>query len=368
MQSRSSCRAQPAPRASSATDGNAKCPIDDVVVGDIVVVRPGREIPVDGVVSAASSSVDEAMITGESLPVEKTRRDASSARPSTSTALSVPGHQGRQGHHARADRPARRAGPGLESADPAPGRPGGGASSCPPSSASRCCHFVVWYLFGPAPSLTFALLDFVAVLVIACPCALGLATPTAIMVGTGKGAEHGILIRSGEALERAGRDQHRGPRQDRHADQGQARSDRHRPRGPAGEPRPAPPPCRRVEQGCPSTRWPKPSCRQSKRAESRSADVHGLQRAPRARASAAADAPAAQSWSATLKLMREHSVDRRRCSKRRADAPRRTRARRSSSSPSTASRSGMIAVADHLRPDSRQAAVGALKALGIKSS
>ncbi len=178
-------------------------PVEDVVAGDTVIVRPGERIPVDGVVCEGASSVDESMNTGESLPVEKHAGDEvvgatinkmgsfrfEATRVGRETVLSqiirlVQEAQGSKPPIARmADVIASYFVPGV--------------------FAVAALTFVVWIIFGPEPAFTYALLNFVAVLIIACPCALGLATPTAIMVGTGKGAESGVLIRGGDSLETA---------------------------------------------------------------------------------------------------------------------------------------------------------------------
>jgi Cu+-exporting ATPase len=180
-------------------------PIDDVLVGDAVVVRPGEKIPVDGTVTDGGSSVDESMITGESLPVDKGPGDeligatintwgrlvfrAQKVGKDTALAQIIKLVEEAQGTKAPIQRLADRV-----------------ASIFVPVVMSIAIFaFVVWFDFGPAPRLTFALMNFVAVMIIACPCALGLATPTAVMVGTGKGAERGILIKSGESLETAHR-------------------------------------------------------------------------------------------------------------------------------------------------------------------
>jgi Cu+-exporting ATPase len=178
-------------------------PIDDVQVSDFVVVRPGEKIPVDGVIKKGYSSVDESMITGESIPVEKKvgddvigstlnktgsfRFQATKVGKETALAQIIKLVEEAQGSKAPVQRLADLI----------------AAYFVPAVIGVATATFVLWYFFGPAPALTFALLNFVAVLIIACPCALGLATPTAIMVGTGKGAENGVLIRSAEALERA---------------------------------------------------------------------------------------------------------------------------------------------------------------------
>lgn len=178
-------------------------PIEEVIVGDLVVVRPGEKIPVDGSVEEGSSAVDEAMLTGESMPVTKNTGDevigatinktgsfkfrATKIGGDTVLANIVRMVEQAQGSKA----PIQRLADVIAS------------YFVPVVMSLATLTFVVWFFFGPAPSLTFALLNFVAVLIIACPCALGLATPTAIMVGTGRGAEHGILIKGGESLETA---------------------------------------------------------------------------------------------------------------------------------------------------------------------
>ena len=178
-------------------------PVEEVQVGDLILVRPGERVPVDGIVRQGYSSVDESMITGESIPAEKKVSDevigatinktgsleieASKVGKDTTLAHIVRMVEEAQGSKA----PIQRLADVIAS------------YFVPAVIGIAIVTFVVWYFVGPAPALTFAFLNFVAVLVIACPCALGLATPTAIMVGTGKGAEHGVLIRNGEALERA---------------------------------------------------------------------------------------------------------------------------------------------------------------------
>lgn len=177
-------------------------PIDQVVKGDIVLVRPGEQVPVDGEIRKGSSAVDESMITGESLPVEKHVGDVviggtinkngsfefTVTRVGGETTLAqiirlVEDAQGSKAPiQALADRISAYFVPGV--------------------IVIAILTFVVWFFVLHAP-LSFALMAFTAVIVIACPCALGLATPTAIMVGTGKGAEYGILVKGGEPLEQA---------------------------------------------------------------------------------------------------------------------------------------------------------------------
>jgi len=184
-------------------DRQTEVPVDDVQVGDIILVRPGERVPVDGVVRQGYSSVDESMITGESMPAEKKASDevigatinktgsleiqASKVGKDTTLAHIIRMVEEAQGSKA----PIQRLADVIAS------------YFVPAVIGAALVTFVIWYFLGPAPALTFAFLNLVAVLVIACPCALGLATPTAIMVGTGKGAEHGVLIRNGAALERA---------------------------------------------------------------------------------------------------------------------------------------------------------------------
>ncbi|MFZ2055699.1 MAG: heavy metal translocating P-type ATPase [Candidatus Aminicenantales bacterium] len=175
--------------------------IADVQVGDLVLVRPGERIPVDGIVEDGRSSVDESMITGESMPVLKGPGDgvvgatlnksgsfrfrAIKVGKDTALAQIIRLVQEAQGSKA----------PIQRLADVIAGY------FVPVVISIAVLTFVVWFDFGPAPPLTLALLNFVAVMIIACPCALGLATPTAVMAGTGKGAENGILIKGGESLE-----------------------------------------------------------------------------------------------------------------------------------------------------------------------
>ena len=173
--------------------------------GDVVVARPGERLPIDGVVIDGRSSVDESMITGESMPAEKNPGDpvvggtvnrAGSFRyrvtrvgADTVLAQIIRLVKRAQGSKAPVQRLVDRI----------------AAVFVPAVIGIAALTFVVWWLFGPTPSLTFAVLNAVAVLIVTCPCALGLATPTAIMVGTGRGAELGILIKGGEVLERVGR-------------------------------------------------------------------------------------------------------------------------------------------------------------------
>ncbi len=178
-------------------------PVAQVLVGDVVVVRPGEKVPVDGIVEDGFSPVDESMLTGEPIPVTKRAGDEvigatmnttgsftfRATRVGAETALA---QIVRLVEQAQGSKP-----PIARLADVI------AAWFVPAVIVIATVTFVVWLILGPSPSLNYALLNFVAVLVIACPCALGLATPTAIMVGTGKGAENGVLIRDGSALETA---------------------------------------------------------------------------------------------------------------------------------------------------------------------
>ncbi|MBI5951575.1 MAG: cadmium-translocating P-type ATPase [Chloroflexi bacterium] len=187
-------------------------PVDDVRVGDVVVVKPGEKIPVDGVVVEGRSAIDESMLTGESLPVEKKPGDpvigatlnklgllkfeATKVGRETALAQIIKLVEDAQGSKA----------PIQKLADQV------SAIFVPIVIGIAALTFAGWYFFGPPLAInsdidnfTRALINMVAVLVIACPCAMGLATPTAVMVGTGKGAEMGVLFRNSEALERAGK-------------------------------------------------------------------------------------------------------------------------------------------------------------------
>ena len=183
--------------------GEQEVAVDDVVPGDIVVVRPGEKVPVDGEVIEGRSTLDESMVTGESLPVTKEVGDevigatinqtgafrfrATSVGRDTMLSQIIRLVEQAQGSKAPIQRLADLV----------------ASYFVPAVIFIAIATFVVWFDFGPAPALTFALVSAVAVLIIACPCALGLATPLSVMVATGKGAENGSLIRSAEALETA---------------------------------------------------------------------------------------------------------------------------------------------------------------------
>ncbi len=177
-------------------------PVDDVVVGDIVLVRPGETVPVDGTVVSGRSSIDESMLTGESIPVEKNVGDQVIGATINKTG-SFEFRAERVGEESTLAQIIRLVEEAQGSKAPIQAFADRISSWFVPAVILLAIlTFLLWYfVFGA--TLSFALMSFTAVLVIACPCALGLATPTAIMVGTGKGAEHGILIKGGEPLEAA---------------------------------------------------------------------------------------------------------------------------------------------------------------------
>src|SRR6266496_1891280 len=176
--------------------------VEGVVPGDLLIVKPGETIPVDGIVTEGASAVDESMLTGEPMPVAKKIGDEVIGATLNTTG-SVTFRATRVGKDTALgqivqlveDAQATKA-PIQKLADRVAG------VFVPIVIALAIAAFVIWYDLGPAPALVFATVALVTVLIIACPCALGLATPTAILVGTGKAAEYGILIRSGEALDR----------------------------------------------------------------------------------------------------------------------------------------------------------------------
>ncbi len=175
--------------------------IAEVVPGDIVQVRPGEKIPVDGAVLEGSSFVDEAMITGEPIPVQKTQGDGV-----VGGTINKTGAFRFQATKVGADTVLAQIIRMVEDAQSSKPRIQALADKVvsvfvPIVMAIAAVTFGVWLLFGPEPALTFALVNTVAVLIIACPCAMGLATPTSIMVGTGKAAEMGVLFKKGDALQ-----------------------------------------------------------------------------------------------------------------------------------------------------------------------
>ncbi|UCG79420.1 MAG: copper-translocating P-type ATPase [Nitrospirota bacterium] len=177
--------------------------LDHVVKGDIVLIRPGDRIPVDGTVIEGFSAVDESMLTGESMPVDKSVDDnvfGGSVNRSGSFMIKAT----KIGKESMLSQIIRLVEEAQGSKAPIQRLADKVASVFVPTVILiAVLTFIVWFFLGPEPSFVLAMMNFIAVLIIACPCALGLATPTAIMVGTGKGAEHGILIRDAEALEKS---------------------------------------------------------------------------------------------------------------------------------------------------------------------
>jgi P-type Cu+ transporter len=178
-------------------------PLEDVRVGDMVRVRPGERVPVDGRIVEGESQVDESMLTGEPVPVEKGPGDEviGATMNGQGTFLFRATRVGRDTALAHIVELVRRAQGSKAPIQRLADRIGG--IFVPFVLGVGALTFGLWFVLGPDPKLTHALVAFITVVVISCPCAMGLATPTAIMVGTGKGAEAGILIRGGEALELA---------------------------------------------------------------------------------------------------------------------------------------------------------------------
>ena len=198
--------------------------VDAIQVGDLLRVRPGEKVPVDGELTEGKGNVDESMVTGEPMPVAKAvGLEGHGRHAEPDRRLRDARREGRRRHAALADRPhgGRRA--AQPRAHPAHGRPGRRLVRAGRHRWLRSLTFVAWLVWGPSPAFSYALIAAVAVLIIACPCALGLATPMSIMVGVGKGAQHGVLIRDAEALERMEKVDTLVRRQDRHADRRAAR-------------------------------------------------------------------------------------------------------------------------------------------------
>jgi len=180
-------------------------PVADVRVGDLLRVRVGETIPVDGVIVEGATAIDESMLTGESVPVDRSAGEAvmGATRNTSGSVVMRATRVGRDTalarivqlvEHAQASKP-----PLQRLADRV------SEVFIPAVLAISAATFVVWFLAGPEPRPTFALTTFIGVVIVACPCAMGLATPTAVMVATGRAAEVGILFRSADALEAAGR-------------------------------------------------------------------------------------------------------------------------------------------------------------------
>lgn len=176
-------------------------PLDQVEVGDLLRIRPGEKVPVDGVVVEGRSSVDESMISGEPVPVEKTTGDKVTGATVNGTG-SLQMQAERVGRDTMLSQIVRMVAAAQRSRAPIQALADKVSAWFVPSVVLvSIAAFIVWSLFGPAPALAFALVNAIAVLIIACPCALGLATPMSIMVGTGRGATAGVLVKNAEALE-----------------------------------------------------------------------------------------------------------------------------------------------------------------------
>jgi Cu+-exporting ATPase len=187
-------------------DGHeADVPLSDVQLGDILRVRPGEKVPVDGVVTGGAASVDESMISGEPIPVERRAGDrVIGATIVTNGTILM--RADRVGADTLLAQIVRMVGEAQRTRAPIQRLADRIAEYFVPAVVvSAVLTFAAWTLWGPQPRLAHALVAAVAVLIIACPCALGLATPMAIMVGTGEGARHGVLIKNAEALELLGR-------------------------------------------------------------------------------------------------------------------------------------------------------------------
>lgn len=176
--------------------------IDDIKVGDLLRVKPGDKIPVDGKIEDGESSIDESMITGEPIPVDKSKGDnvtsgtingnqsfvMKAEKIGSDTLLSQIIHMVNDASRSRA--PIQKLADKISS------------YFVPAVILVSVLTFIAWYIFGPSPQLVFAFVNAIAVLIIACPCALGLATPMSVMVGVGKGAQEGVLIKNAESLEK----------------------------------------------------------------------------------------------------------------------------------------------------------------------
>jgi P-type Cu+ transporter len=188
-------------RRVNADGSEQDVPLAEVQIGDHLRIRPGEKVPVDGIVIEGTSSIDESMITGEPIPVEKTNGERvigatvngtgslimEAQRIGSDTLLAQIVHMVSEASRSRA--PIQRLADAVS------------AWFVPTVVATALVTFIVWYFFGPVPALAYAILNSIGVLIIACPCALGLATPMSIMVASGKGATMGVLFRNAEAIE-----------------------------------------------------------------------------------------------------------------------------------------------------------------------
>jgi len=185
-------------------EGEAEIPLAEVKIGDRLRVRPGGKVPVDGVIQEGTSGVDESMVTGESVPIQKIVGDHV-----TGGTMNLMGsfviHAERVGAETLLARIVQMVSDAQRTRAPIQGLADKVARVFVPAvTAAAAITFSVWYFYGPEPRLAYAVVNAVAVLIIACPCALGLATPMAIMVGVGRAAQSGVLFKNAEALERLG--------------------------------------------------------------------------------------------------------------------------------------------------------------------
>jgi len=182
-------------------NGDEEVPLEDVQPGDLLRVRPGDKIPVDGVLTEGHSSVEESMITGEPLPVEKIIGDQVTGGTVNGTGSFVMRAE-KVGSDTLLARIVHLVADAQRSRAPIQGLADKVATIFVPTVVTvAALTFAVWMIFGPEPRLAYAIVNAVAVLIIACPCALGLATPMSIMVGVGRGAQEGVLVKTAEALE-----------------------------------------------------------------------------------------------------------------------------------------------------------------------
>jgi P-type Cu+ transporter len=188
-------------RRIAANGSETDVPISEIALGNLLRIRPGEKVPVDGVVTDGRSSVDESMVTGEPIPLEKTAGDKVVGGTINGTGSLVMKAQ-RVGSETLLAQIVKMVGEAQRSRAPIQRLADRVASYFVPAVlVAAVITFAVWAMFGPQPRAAHALVNAVAVLIIACPCALGLATPMSIMVGTGRGAREGILVRNAEALE-----------------------------------------------------------------------------------------------------------------------------------------------------------------------
>lgn len=204
-------------------DQEEEVPIDQLQIGDILRVQQGEKIPIDGVVTSGRSNIDESMITGEPIPVAKAEGDTVIGTTVNQTGAFLMRTE-KVGGDTLLSRIVHMVSEAQRSRAPIQKLANTVAGYCPAVILIAVVTFVVWAVWGPDPALAFALVNAVAVLIIACPCALGLATPMSIMVGVGRAAQAGILIKNAEAIETAGKVEYSHHRQDGNSHRRQAAS------------------------------------------------------------------------------------------------------------------------------------------------